>query len=154
MSLKLGRESYFRVRASRNSSGFDFFGSDSFKKAFLASPSLFLILSFSSEAAAFVKVTTRISSTGIFFSRINLKNKDAIVWVLPVPALASIRLVPVRGALKGSIGCIIIGTLRRSPVFLIKISVFLKQSLTHRSVRIFFTLGFNNFTCCFSKLPV
>src|SRR4030042_2232570 len=31
------------------------------------------------------------------FSRIRRRNRQVIVWVLPVPALASMRLVPLRG---------------------------------------------------------
>ena len=47
-----------------------------------------------SATAAFVNVTINISEIGILFSNINRKVNIAIEYVLPVPALASIRLLP------------------------------------------------------------
>ena len=48
----------------------------------------------SSAVAALVKVTTRILSTGICSSSTSRANRAAMFQVLPVPALASIRLMP------------------------------------------------------------
>jgi len=67
-------------------------------RAAFVSTSFLRIRSLSSSVAAFVKVTTRICSADSRFSMISLRNSSAMVKVLPVPALASMRLVPTRGA--------------------------------------------------------
>ena len=51
----------------------------------------------SSFVAAVVNVTTKIWSTVSPFSRIRRKKRFAIVYVFPVPALASIRFDPLKG---------------------------------------------------------
>ena len=56
----------------------------------------------SSAVAALVNVTTKILSTGICSSSTNRANKAEIFHVLPVPALASIRLVATRGTFRGA----------------------------------------------------
>ena len=57
---------------------------------------------YTAGVAALVKVTVKMLSTGICSSTTKRVNKAAMPYVLPVPAEASIRLVPAMGMLRGS----------------------------------------------------